>query len=258
MSFLFDETVFGPVFSRRLGLSLGINLLPNNRKWCNFDCIYCECGWSPKGNSIPVVLPTSKEVSDALELKLKMMQQAGQKPDVITFAGNGEPTLHPQFAEIIDNTIALRNLYAPGSLISVLSNATMLHKPEVVEALKKVDQNILKLDSGSNDTLRILNRPGKPVKAADIAEQMLQFRGRCIVQTLFVQGTFDGQPIDNTSPKDLEPWLKLIAEIRPSLVMIYTIDRDTPVDSLKKVPKKELQNIAAKVQDIGISTQVSG
>jgi wyosine [tRNA(Phe)-imidazoG37] synthetase (radical SAM superfamily) len=258
MTFLFDQTVFGPVTSRRLGVSLGINLLPNNRKWCNFDCLYCECGWNPLGNQMKVQLPTRAEVAEKLEVKLQEMQQAGQLPDVITFAGNGEPTMHPDFVAIMDDTLALRGRYCPQARISVLSNATMLHKPGIVGALRKVDQNILKLDSGRPATLRFLNRPTHPVTAEGIASLMKQFEGRCIIQTLFVRGSFQGRKVDNTTQEELQAWIRLVREAGPSMVMIYTIDRDTPARDMHKVPVEELQLIAREVEALGIPVQISG
>ena len=255
-TFLFDKIVFGPVKSRRLGVSLGINLLPVDRKLCNFDCVYCECGLNIKGSGNSP-LPLRKEVYEALELKLSEMQQSGETPDVITFAGNGEPTMHPDFDTIIQDTIDLRNKFFPQSLISVLSNSTMLHKPSVVEALKKVDQNILKLDSGLLSTIVKLNKPTGNYDLGKIIAQLKEFEGNLIIQTMFTRGEVDGTMIDNTLEEDVCSWQKTIETIKPKMVMIYTIDRDTPFDGLKKIPKSELESIAQRIKLLGIDIQVS-
>jgi wyosine [tRNA(Phe)-imidazoG37] synthetase (radical SAM superfamily) len=256
-TFLFDQIIFGPVHSRRLGVSLGINLLPTDRKICNFDCIYCECGLNPtKGEKTK--LPTRQEVFENLKNKLTDLRDKKSLPDVITFAGNGEPTIHPEFAGIIDDTVELRNKICPSAAISVLSNATMLHKPEIIEALKKVDQNILKLDSGLEQTINIFNRPNKKIPIEILIDQLAQFKGRLIIQSMFTRGEINGKMVDNTQEEDLEAWITCIAKIRPEMVMIYTIERDTPFDGLKKVPLTELNQIAAKISDLGIITQISG
>lgn len=257
-TFLFDKIVFGPVISRRLGISLGINLLPVDAKVCSFDCIYCECGWTLPNRQKKSSLPDRNEVREKLEETLLKMQSENQLPDVITFAGNGEPTLHPAFAGIIDDTISLRNRYAPKARIAVLSNATMLHKPDVVNALLKVDDNIQKLDSAFEETVRLLDCPKGDFRIGKVVEQLAAFKGRVIVQTMFVRGTWKGQPIDNTTPREVDAWMELLHKIAPAQVMIYTIDRDTPAETLEKVPLSELEVIAGKVKAAGFSVQVSG
>jgi wyosine [tRNA(Phe)-imidazoG37] synthetase (radical SAM superfamily) len=259
-TFLFDKIVFGPVRSRRLGVSLGINLLPVNRKVCNFNCIYCECGWtSEKLNISREPLPSRKEVYDALQNKLSEMKAENQTPDVITFAGNGEPTLHPEFPGIIDDSIELRNKYFPTSRIAVLSNSTSITKPEIRKALLKIDSNILKLDSAFDLTIKIHNQPRVNIKVDELIKNLEGLKGELIIQTLFLWGTFNGRVIDNTSPEELSAWLKAIEKIKPSEVMIYTISRDTPGGgTLHKVPEEELNRIALMVNDLGIKTQVSG
>ncbi len=259
-TFLFDSIVFGPVKSRRLGVSLGINLLPLNRKVCNFNCIYCECGWTPEatpGNT-SFLLPSRTEVYIALENKLAEMKIKGLAPDVITFAGNGEPTLHPEFPGIIDDSIELRNRYFPEAGIAVLSNSTRISIPEIREALLKTDQNILKLDSAFDFTVRIHNQPSVNVKVRELIADLQKFRGRLIIQTLFLRGSYKGNMIDNTTPEEIEAWLKTLDLIRPEEVMIYTISRDTPAgEDLKKVPLADLNRIAGQVRRLGIKTQVS-
>ena len=257
-TFLFDEIIFGPVKSRRLGISLGINLLPTDIKVCSFDCIYCECGWTPQKYIKKVVLPTRREVKQKLEVKLKDMGQMGKLPNVITFAGNGEPTMHPDFNGIIEDTIELRNLISSDTKIAVLSNATMLHKKAVFEALLKIEDNIQKLDSAFPETISFLDRPNKKFEISRIIEQLSAFKGKVKIQTMFVRGMFKGNYIDNTSDREVEAWLELLYKINPLQVMIYTIDRDTPVDTLQKIPVSELYSIAGKVKLIGLDVQVSG
>jgi wyosine [tRNA(Phe)-imidazoG37] synthetase (radical SAM superfamily) len=257
-TFLFDQIIFGPVKSRRLGVSLGVNLLPTDSKVCSFDCIYCECGWNPTRREKKAVLPTRKEVGQKMEEKLIQMVETGELPDVITFAGNGEPTLHPEFEGIIDDTIELRNRLALQARIAVLSNATMLHKPSVVRALMKVDDNIQKLDSAFEKTIRQIDCPASNFRLAEVVNNLMAFNGKVIIQTLFLRGNYKGAIIDNTTEKELSAWLKLVAEINPLQVMIYTIDRDTPAEGLEKVKIDELQRIADRVREIGLKVQVSG
>lgn len=257
-TFLFDKIIFGPVKSRRLGVSLGINLLPATRKICNFNCIYCECGWTSDTNEDKSRLPSRREVYEALDKRLQLMKDKDHLPDVITFAGNGEPTLHPDFSGIIDDTIELRNKYCPGTRIAVLSNSSRINIPGVREALLKIDQNILKLDSGFDLTVKVHNQPRVNIQVARLIEDLKKFNGHLIIQTLFLKGSFKGKTIDNTTPEELEVWLKAIEMIRPSEVMIYTISRDTPEGgSLNKVPPAELRRIAGMVNKMGIITQVS-
>lgn len=253
---LFNDIIFGPVRSRRLGLSLGINLLPPYSKICSFNCIYCECGWNPKGTAPK--FNKREDVKKLLRDKLFEMVNAGNPPDVITFAGNGEPTLHPQFAEIIDDTIETRDEFSPETKISVLSNATQIGRPEIREALLKIDNNILKLDSAFDETVRLIDNPQGKYSVADTVANMKLFDGNLTIQTLFLQGECDGRKVDNTTEREVSAWLKLIEEIKPREVMIYTIDRDTPAPNLEKVYIDELQAIAEKVRALGIKTVVAG
>jgi wyosine [tRNA(Phe)-imidazoG37] synthetase (radical SAM superfamily) len=258
-TFLFDDIIFGPVKSRRLGVSLGINLLPTKRKICNFNCIYCECGWTKNIEKAVSHLPSREEVCKALEHKLAEMSEKGQNPDVITYAGNGEPTLHPDFSGIIDDSIALRNKYFPKAKIAVLSNATTITNPAIKAALLKVDQNILKLDSAFDATIKLHNKPGAVLNVTELIENLAGFNGKVIIQTLFLRGKHDNVNIDNTTPLEIDAWVKAIEKIRPSEVMIYTISRDTPEGAeLQKIPVRDLQDIAKKVESLGIKAQVSG
>lgn len=258
-TFLFDSIIFGPVRSRRLGVSLGINLLPCDRKVCSFDCIYCECGWTPRGRSVSSPLPSRTEVREALRTRLTEMRTQGEKPDVITYAGNGEPTMHPEFHGIIDDSVALRNEFFPEAKISVLSNATGINRKSVRDALMKVDMNILKLDSVFMSTVSVLNRPQKSYNLAQVIENMKLFNGKFIIQTLFVRGEHEGKTVDNTTPEEVNAWLEKVMELNPESVMIYTIERDTPLGKkLHKVPLADLKAIAARVEAAGITASVSG
>ncbi len=257
-TFLFDKIIFGPVKSRRLGVSLGINLLPTNVKVCSFDCIYCECGRTPKEYKEKVTLPKRDEVRKKLEETLKNMVADNQLPDVITFAGNGEPTLHPEFAGIIDDTIELRDQLTPNARIAVLSNATMLHKKPVFNALLKIKDNIQKLDSAFEETVQLLDSPNKNFSLNKVVQQLTAFYGKVIIQTMFVRGSFNGNKIDNTTEREISAWIELLQKIKPSQVMIYTIDRDTPTNTLKKVSLETLNSIADCVKNAGFDVQVSG
>ncbi len=255
-TFLFHETVFGPIHSRRLGSSLGINLLPNTHKHCTFNCIYCECGWTNIEKSRNSTLPSCNEVSEQLEKSLIEHSKNRVIIDNITFAGNGEPTVHPQFHEIIDETIRLRNKYYPDSKIAVLSNATRLYDLSVMEALKKIENNIQKLDCGTEEMFRLINRPNINISLSEIVNQLQQFKNNLTIQTLFLRGEYQGKFLDNTTEKEIELWIQHIKAINPLLVMIYPIARSTPVSNLIKLNSDELDQIARKVEKIGIRTQV--
>ncbi len=254
---LFDKIIFGPVRSRRLGVSLGVNLLPTDAKICSFDCIYCECGFNTTIKETP--LPKREQVYKALEKKLQEMMAAGEGPDNITFAGNGEPTMHPQFGPIIDDTIALRDKYCPKAKVSVLSNSAHMHRPSVFEALQKVDHNILKFDSAFDETVQRLNRPvGKYVNVAWQMEHFKKFEGNLTIQTMFLRGVLADGVIDNTTEKEVSAWLKALKKIAPKQIMIYTIDRKTPTKGLEKISVEELERIAERVRAEGFDVMVSG
>lgn len=249
---IYPSPIFGPIHSRRLGISLGINLMPSDGKICQFDCIYCECGFNK--DRIPHLRrPTRQEVKSALESKLKEMHKEDVHPDVLTFAGNGEPTGHPDFANIIDDTIALRDHYCPNAKVSVLSNATMVGRPMVHAALMKVDNNIQKLDTVSPEYIKTVNQPSNPLYNVDqVIEQLKRFSGHVIIQTMFMKGTFQGKDVDNTGEDYVKPWLKAVVDIQPHEVMVYTIDRETPDHDLRKATKEELDNICEQVREAGI------
>ena len=249
---IYPSPIFGPVQSRRLGISLGINLLPADGKVCSFDCIYCECGFN-EDHRPQKPMPTREEVAIALEKKLLQMQEDGQMPDVLTFAGNGEPTCHPHFPEIIDDTIRLRNQYCPKAKVSVLSNSTMIHRQSVHDALMRVDNNILKLDTVDPDFIRKVDHPAGTYDVEKIIERMKAFNGHLIIQTMFLKGN----GIDNTSDNYVNPWLQAVREIAPKQVMIYTIDRETPDQTLRKATHEELDAIRDRVIAAGIPCSAS-
>lgn len=256
MTIIFPAPIFGPVQSRRLGVSLGINLLPPDGKFCSFDCIYCECGFNAERRTT-TPLPTREEVARALEDKLIQMSAQGQVPDVLTFAGNGEPTAHPRFAEIIDDTVALRNRLCPSAKISVLTNATLILRPRVFEALLKVDNNLLKLDTVDTDYIARVDRPTGRYDLPLLIERMKAFEGRCIIQTMFLKGSHEGRSVDNTSDRYVLPWIEAVKSIAPREVMIYTIDRETPSKELQKASPEELDRIVALLQAAGLKASAS-
>lgn len=256
MTVIYPSPIFGPIHSRRLGVSLGINLMPGDGKVCTFDCIYCECGFNAD-HRVHSPRPTREEVYQALESKLKEMKVIGPQPDVLTFAGNGEPTAHPHFPEIVEDTLKLRNKYFPNAKVSVLSNSTFIDCPAVFEALLKIDNNILKLDTINSDYIQTINRPTKKYSVDKIIEHLKAFKGHCIIQTMFMKGTFNGIDVDNTSNEFVLPWLKAVKEIAPSMVMIYTIDRETPDHDLQKATHEELDRIVAMIEEEGIRALAS-
>lgn len=254
---LFDQIIFGPIQSRRLGLSLGVNLLPIDAKICSFNCIYCECGFNTTMQESPI--PTRQQVKETLEAKLNEMVGENQIPDVITFAGNGEPTLHPEFEGIIDDTIALRDRLCPTAKVSVLSNSTKIHKPHVFSALNKVDNNILKFDSAVDRTMKLIDCPvGTHVNVNWLIENLKKFEGRLIIQTMFLRGEYKGEKFDNTTDEEVEAWLNALEEIRPKQVMIYSLDREAPTNTVQKVPVDELNAIADKARLRAFDVSVAG
>jgi len=254
-TFLFNEIIFGPVKSRRLGISLGVNLLPEDYKYCTYNCLYCECGWTLKSDK-KVKLHTREEIKQTLEAKLKEMLADNYPPDNITFAGNGEPTIHPEFTEIIDDTIKLRDEYFPKAQISVLSNATQIHKTKIVNALLKVDQNILKLDSAIDKTYQIINQPISSITVRTLVDRLKVFNGNLSIQTLFIKGNYKGDYFDNTTDEEVDKWIELLQEIKPKMVMIYPIARDTPHSDLEKIDSTTLKNIGEKVRALGFNVNI--
>ena len=250
---LFDSIVYGPIRSRRLGVSLGVNLMPTNAKLCSFDCVYCECGWN-KPVSHPV-LPTREQVREALNSQLSTLNS---QLDVITFSGNGEPTMHPDFLGIIQDTCALRDQYSPNAKVSVLSNSTQLGRAEVVEALKLCDNRILKLDSAIDATMHLIDKPVNQLLTVEqVTEWLTAFDGDFTLQTCFLRGEYEGQIIDNTTPQELDAWYDMVERLNPKQVMIYVIDRATPLKTLEKIPAQKMEQIAVPLREKGIDVIVS-
>ncbi len=248
---LFSDIIIGPIHSRRLGVSLGVNLLPTSSKICNFDCIYCECGWNRDARSGDDKrgFASKDVVLSQLEEKLSQMNTP---PDVITFAGNGEPTLHPNFETIIEGTISLRDRYAPSAKVAVLSNATRLSIPSVYRALQLVDQNILKLDAARPSLISLINKPQGGYNVAHVIEQLASFKGEVIVQTMFLRGKCDGVDVDNTHEDELELWIDAIKKIAPKEVMLYSLDRTPPCSTLEAVSYEEMEEVAKRLRTLSI------
>lgn len=250
---LFDSIVYGPIRSRRLGVSLGVNLMPTTAKLCTFDCVYCECGWNQP--ILHPTLPTRNEVREALRTQLSTLQY---QLDVITFSGNGEPTLHPDFLGIIEDTCALRDEYCPKAKVSVLSNSTQLGRKDVVEALRLCDNRILKLDSAIDTTMRLVDKPvNAQLTVGQVVEWLKVFDGDFTLQTCFLRGVYEGQVIDNTTDEELKAWYDIVDTLRPKQVMIYVIDRETPLKTLEKIPADKMEEIATPLRKKGIDIVVS-
>ena len=258
MALQFDHIVFGPIHSRRLGSSLGVNLLPKHGKICTFDCIYCECGWNADGRD-DTRLPSLDEVYEALESGIRECHDSGVPVDTITFSGNGEPTLHPDFPAIIDRTLELRAKYFPKAAVSVLTNATQIGRPGVREALAKVDNPILKLDGASDAFARLIDQPqDSHYSVRRIEREMAWFKGDFILQTMFLRGERDGRRFDCTDRRHSDAWVRMVLRLRPREVMMYTLDRVPPLNTLQKVSVEEMQEIARPLVDAGILVQIKG
>lgn len=261
MTIIYPSPIFGPVKSRRLGISLGINLMPGDGKWCTFDCVYCECGLN-KDHRAKQPLPTVQEVHDKLEDTLKGMKQRGECLDVLTFSGNGEPTLHPNFAEIADIAMKLRNEYFPDAKVTVLSNSTQIHRKEVMKALMKVDNALMKLDTVSEEYIHIVDQPTGHYDINSIIENLFSMNGHAVVQTMFMKGNVkdkDGKlvSVDNCKDEYIEPYIEALKRIKPRKVMIYTLDREWPTEGLKKADHDTMDAIAEKIRKAGFDTSVS-
>ena len=250
---LFNSIVYGPIRSRRLGISLGVNLMPTTAKLCSFDCVYCECGWNQ--SVMNPQLPTREQVYKALSTQLSSLKI---QPDVITFSGNGEPTMHPDFLRIIQDTCTLRDQYCPSAKVSVLSNSTQLGRKDVVEALLLCDNRILKLDSAIDTTMQLIDKPvNQHLTVAQIVQWLSLFEGNFTLQTCFLRGEYEGRLIDNTTREELDAWYQAVNILHPKQVMIYVIDRATPLQTLSKVPAEEMEAIAAPLREKGIDVIVS-
>ena len=250
----FDEIVFGPIFSRRLGSSLGVNLLPSVGKLCNFDCVYCECGWNKDGAVQGRRFPELQDVELALREKMQKAASEGVPVDSITFSGNGEPTMHPDFAKIIDITLRLRDEFFPQAKVSVLSNATLLGREDVSQALRKVDNPILKIDASTQELVQKINKPVGTYRLAEVLENMKKFEGNFILQTMFLKS----KEFDTVASGALEAWMDIVRMLRPRQVMVYTIDRETPDKSLEKYTVEEMTAMVQPLLDEGFDIQVRG
>ena len=249
----FDQIVFGPIFSRRLGSSLGVNLLPSIGKLCNFDCVYCECGWNKDGKG-DGKFPALSDVERALEEKMSRAAEDGTRIDSITFSGNGEPTMHPDFPEVIDMTLRLRDRYFPDAKVSVLSNATLIGRRAVAEALMKVDNPILKIDASSDELVAKINKPVGSYRLSEIVENLTKFDGNFVLQTMFLRSP----EFDTVTPDALGAWMDIVRRLRPREVMVYTIDRETPDKSLGKYTVEEMTEMVRPLMDEGYSIQIRG
>ena len=248
-----EDTVFGPIFSRRLGSSLGINLLPREGKICSFDCIYCECGWNRDGLADKRI-PSADEVRSALEAKLSGLAERHTKIDSITFSGDGEPTLNPEFPRIIDDTLGLRDRYYPGTRVSVLSNATRVHIPEVFRALRKVDNPIMKIDAPTDELVQKINRPAPGYSLQRVVEALRGFEGDFVLQTMFLSCPY----FDSSSPEVLDGWKRIVRKLRPREIMVYTIDRPTPEQGLEKFSGERMRELVADLIEEGFDISISG
>lgn len=249
----FDDIVFGPIKSRRLGSSLGVNLLPSVGKLCNFDCIYCECGWNKDGIA-ERKFPSLSDIQEALEDKMSKAAEEGVRIDSITFSGNGEPTMHPSFPEVIDVTLSLRDRYFPQAKVSVLSNATLIGRPAVVSALMRIDNPILKLDAASDDLIEMINKPVGTYRLAEVIENMKKFNGNFVLQTMFLRSP----KFDTAASEALERWYGVVRELHPREIMVYTIDRETPDKSLGKYTVEEMEAFVKPLLEDGFNIQIRG
>lgn len=249
----FDEIVFGPIRSRRLGSSLGVNLLPLEGKLCNFDCVYCECGWNKDGRS-DGRFPQLKDIEAALEKKMSDAASEGVAIDSITFSGNGEPTIHPDFPKVIDMTLKLRDRYFPHAKVSVLSNATMVSRKEVADALMRVDNPILKIDASSDELIQKINKPAGSYRLAEVVESLKAFKGNFVLQTMFLKSP----DFDMVTTEALKGWMDIVRELRPREIMVYTIDRETPDKSLGKYTVEQMTDMVRPLMDEGFEIQIRG
>ncbi len=254
--FLFEQVVFGPIKSRRLGISLGLNLLPEDEKHCTFNCLYCECGWTVPINKRKLSFPPRDTIKSELENKLKAISGKGSFIDAITFAGNGEPTIHPDFCTVMKDTIGLRNSYFPDAKVVVLSNGTMTNNSHIRNALMMADINMLKLDAGTEETFQKLNNPIIKITLQEIVDNYKKFNGNFIVQTLFTRINYKGEIIDNTQPAELQAWLNILKKLKPALVTIYPIARDAPISEVEKISPGVLNKIGKMVEEAGLKVEI--
>lgn len=252
---LFTSLVFGPIISRRFGHSLGINLLPADQKVCNFNCVYCECGFS-EVKTKKIVYPSLEDVKQGLNEFLEQIKVKPVHVDAITFAGNGEPMLNPHFSEIVDYVVEFRNQHFPNVQLVLLSNGYLIKKKGMFEATLKFDKRVIKLDAGSNIKFQLIDQPFKDITLNEHTDLLCRYKGNLIVQTMFVGGTYNGISVDNTTSEEIENWLERLNKIRPEAVMLYSLDRVAPTNTLIQISKEKMLEIAALVEKLGIKTDV--
>lgn len=261
MKLIYPSPIFGPIKSRRLGISLGVNIMPSDGKWCSFDCVYCECGLN-KDHHPKEPLPTPEEVHDKLESTLQQMKERGEMLDVITFSGNGEPTMHPMFSMIVDNVLSLRNEYYPEAKVTVLSNSTQIYRQDVFDALMKVDNALMKLDTVSEKYIHTVDQPAGNYNLHLIINRLAYMNGHAVIQTMFMKGSIkdrDGRlvSVDNCNDEYITPYIETLKKIQPRQVMIYTLDREWPTEGLEKADHETMDRIADKIRNAGFETSVS-
>ena len=262
---LFENAIVGPIHSRRLGSSLGVNLLPLKHKYCSYDCIYCECGWNKESEQGPMEYATPEELQAQLEKRLQQLVAQGIEVDSFTFAGNGEPTLYPEFPAAVDIVIAMRDRYYPHAVTTVLTNATQLMRPEIFSAVQRLDNPVLKLDAGTPAMRDLINRPSQPGDGRpqgcswdELIDRLRTFGNHGIIQTLLFDGNSEGHMVSNIIPSEFEPYVELLKSIRPKYVMLYSLDRATPEKALRKLSVDELETYADVIRKEGIEVKVYG
>ncbi len=251
---LFNEIVVGPIHSRRLGCSLGVNVLPTQKKYCSFNCVYCECGWNEIDTRIKVPFNDRLVIKNELEKYCKNTDKKElAKIDSITFSGNGEPTLHPEILQIVQDVISLRNIYIPQSKVTILTNSTQLSREDVSKALHLIDNPLLKIDAGTEKMYKLISQPVN-CSFEEIKLNILNFGPNCIIQTMLLRGELDGQTIDNLSEEEFSNYLDFIKKVNPKQVMFYSLDRIPPAKHLIKVDKAEMEKYADKLRALNIKT----
>lgn len=242
--------IYGPVKSRRLGTSLGINLLSTKRKICTFNCVYCQYGWTQfreRTLEKKKLLPGVREVLEATE---KALKEIHPKPAYITFSGNGEPTLHPHFDELADGVVQLRNRFSPKSKTAILTNSTNANQSRVRKALSKLDLCIMKLDCGNEAVFKRYNRPRRRIRLKDIVVSLQ------LMEATTIQALFSGGSEGNYNPACLDEWIEKILLISPRHVQLYTLDRFYPSKNIRPLSKDELLFIKKRLKAGNIHAEV--
>jgi len=250
-----DGAVYGPIHSRRFGHSLGINPLPVTYKFCDFDCVYCQYGWTPRPGS------TAKKTDEKLKPLHQLLREIEKSfqsikvektpVDVITIAGNGEPTLYPEFLKFVTGLVELRDRYFPKVPLGILSDSSQCHRSEIKEALEMLDERCMKLDAGDFETIRNINKPAGSFDLPRMLEALRELR-EVTIQSLFVQGSYD-----NTKPEQIDRWVEAVGFVQPKLVQVYTVDRPPADSGIVPVPLAQLRGIAELSQSMtGVRTEI--